>query len=103
MNNLFQLKLFRFQLAWQMFKLNHDNISKVSVSANQLSHVEEFSDDKKSNSGLQRWAAALTVLVLAALVVGGTALILVINEIHHLKVHMEQMDTSPGKTSTNEG
>ena len=68
-----------------------------------MSHFEESGHDMKSNSGLQRWVVALTVLVFATLVVGGTALVLVIKEIHNLKVHMEQMETSQGMTSTNEG
>ena len=87
-----------------MKKLNYYNQIKFPVAADKSSNNDEKSDKYKDfNKNTQRWLVALTVLVLATLVVGGTALVLVISEIHNLKVHIEQMETTPGMISSNEG
>ena len=86
-----------------MQKLNFYNQIKFPVAADESSNDKKSDKYKDFNRNTQRWLVALTVLVLATLVVGGTALVLVISEIYHLKVHMEQMETTPGMTSSNEG
>ena len=86
-----------------MQKLNYYDQIKFPVAADESSNDEISGKYKDFNRNTQRWLVALTVLVLATLVVGGAALVLVINEIHNLKMHIEQMETTPGMTSTNEG
>ena len=86
-----------------MQKLNYYDQIKFPVAADASSNDEKSDKYKDFNRNTQRWLVALTVLVLATLVVGGTALVLVINEIHNLKMHIEHMETTPGMTSSNEG
>ena len=86
-----------------MQKLNYYDQIKFPVAADESSNHKKSDKYKDFNRNTQRWLVALTVLVLATLVVGGSALVLVINEIHNLKMHIEQMEITPGMTSSNEG
>ena len=75
MSNIFKMGIFKFQFAWcKMQKLNFYNQIKFPVAADESSNDKKSDKYKDFNRNTQRWLVALTVLVLATLVVGGTAL-----------------------------